>query len=115
MIDESQVERLEEIGGAALVVSLIDIVLQELPARIAGVRAALLGQDRERLGSAAHSVVSSTGHFGAFGLSDVARETELAAAQSDWPTLAESVGRLEGLAEDFLAYLARERARRCVA
>ena len=63
-IDESQVVRLEEIGGPALVVNLIDIVLQELPGRIAGVHSALARRDHAALGSAAHSVVSGTGHFG---------------------------------------------------
>jgi len=111
-IDETQVVRLEEIGGPTLVVGLIDIVLQELPGRVAGVRAALERQDREALGAAAHSVVSGTGHFGAFGLSDLARETEQASSGGDWPGLAESVTRLEALADTFLAYLARERARR---
>lgn len=111
-IDESQVDRLEEIGGPGLVVSLIDIVLQELPGRIAGVRAALTRRDRETLGAAAHSVVSGTGHFGAFGLSDLARETEQAAPRGDWTALADTVTRMEALADTFLAYLARERARR---
>ncbi len=111
-IDESQVVRLEEIGGPALVVNLIDIVLQELPGRLAGVHSALAGRDHAALGSAAHSVVSGTGHFGAFGLSDLAREIELAAPRGDWPALAESVARLEALTATFLAYLARERARR---
>jgi hypothetical protein len=111
-IDESQVVRLEEIGGPRLVVSLIDIVLQELPARVAGMRAALLVQDRQTLGAAAHSVVSGTGHFGAFGLSDLARETELASAAGDWLLLADAVARIEAHTDDFLAFLARERARR---
>lgn len=111
-IDESAVVRLEQIGGPALVISLIDLVLQELPARIAGVRAALAEQNREALGSAAHRVVSSTGHFGAFELAELAQQTERGSAGSDWPSLAESVARLEQLTEVFLAYLARERARR---
>jgi HPt (histidine-containing phosphotransfer) domain-containing protein len=111
-IDDSAVVRLEEIGGPSLVISLIDLVLQELPPRVAGVRAALEEQDRTALGLAAHNVVSGTGHFGAFELAALAQQTERAAAGSGWPALAELVARLEQLAEEFLAYLARERARR---
>lgn len=111
-LDPSAIARLEEIGGPALVRGLIDLVLQELPSRVARIHEAVGRRDPGELGSAAHSLVSTTGNFGAFELADLARQTERSAPGADWPRLERLAAEIEVLAQEFLAHLAAERARR---
>jgi HPt (histidine-containing phosphotransfer) domain-containing protein len=110
-MDPVAVQRLEEIGGRALVATLVTLVLEELPPRLARVHAAIQAEDRAALGPAAHSLISSTGNFGAFGLADLARRIEIASPDAPWGTLAENAAELDTLAREFLAELEQVRHR----
>lgn len=113
VLDPAAVTRLEAIGGAALVRTLATLVLEEMPARVARVEVAVRTQDASALAPAAHSLISTTGNFGAFELSELARRIELAAPVADWPTLAQDSAQLRTLADTFLQEL--EQVRRSAA
>ena len=105
-MDPAAVQRLEEIGGSALVITLVTLVLEELPPRLARVHAAIQAEDRAALAPAAHSLISSTGNFGAFELAELARRIEVSSAGAPWHTLAGDAAQLDALAQEFLAELA---------
>lgn len=107
IMDPTAVRRLEEIGGSTLVITLVALVLEELPPRLARVHAAIAAEDRAALGPAAHSLISSTGNFGAFELADLARGIEIASADAAWATLAENAARLDDMTQEFLRELGK--------
>jgi HPt (histidine-containing phosphotransfer) domain-containing protein len=105
IMDPAAVERLQEIGGPVLVRTLVRLVLEELPARLARVEAAVAARDAAELAPAAHSLISTTGNFGAFQVSELARRIELAAPAAQWDTLSADAAELVMLCRQFLQEL----------
>ncbi len=66
-------------GGAAMVNELIDAFLTGVEARIAAIRSAIEHGDHRALVSEAHSLIGSSGSYGASQLSAVARQLEMIA------------------------------------
>jgi len=105
IMDPAAVTRLQEIGGPALVRTLVRLVLEELPSRLARVEAAVVARDAAELAPAAHSLISTTGNFGAFQVSELARRIELAAPAGDWEALGADAANLMTLTRQFLQEL----------
>jgi HPt (histidine-containing phosphotransfer) domain-containing protein len=105
IMDPAAVARLQEMGGPALVRTLVRLVLEELPARLDRVEAAVATRDAAELAPAAHSLISTTGNFGAFQVSELARRIELAAPAGDWDTLRADAAELVALSRQFLQEL----------
>lgn len=105
IMDPAAVTRLQEIGGPALVGTLVRLVLEELPSRLARVEAAVVARDAAELAPAAHSLISTTGNFGAFQVSELARRIELAAPAGDWEALGADAANLMTLTRQFLQEL----------
>jgi PAS domain S-box-containing protein len=70
-------------GGLGGVVGLIDIFLQDTPARIEVLRDAIARGDRDGLRREAHTLKGSAANIGAEGLAALSREMETAAAGAD--------------------------------
>lgn len=102
IMDPAAVTRLQEIGGPALVRTLVRLVLEELPSRLARIEAAVAARDAAELAPAAHSLISTTGNFGAFQVSELARRIELTAPAAHWDTLRADAAELVSLARQFL-------------
>ncbi len=111
IMDPDAIARLEAIGGHGLVRSLVVLVLDELPGRLARLEAAAAARDAEALAPAAHSLISTTGNFGAFEVSELARRIELAAPVQAWDQLSADVARLADLSHQFLTELEGVRMR----
>jgi HPt (histidine-containing phosphotransfer) domain-containing protein len=109
VMDPAAVRRLHAIGGATLIHTLATLVLEEMPARVARLEAAIRATDPAALAAAAHSLISTTGNFGAFELFELARRVELAAPAADWPALGHDAARLRELADAFLQELEQVR------
>jgi HPt (histidine-containing phosphotransfer) domain-containing protein len=105
IMDPAAVTRLQEMGGPALVRTLVRLVLEELPSRLARVEAAVKAHDPAELAPAAHSLISTTGNFGAFQVSELARRIELAAPAGDWRALGADAAELVTLTRQFLQEL----------
>jgi HPt (histidine-containing phosphotransfer) domain-containing protein len=105
IMDPAAIARLEEIGGRPLVRTLVALVLEELPSRLERVRAAVASRDAGALGPAAHSLISTTGNFGAFDVSELARQIEIASPSADWDVLVRDAARLALLTQEFLTEL----------
>ncbi len=105
IMDPAAVARLQEIGGPALVRTLVRLVLEELPGRLARVEAAVAARDAAALAPAAHSLISTTGNFGAFQVSELARRIELAAPAAEWDALRNDTAELVALTRQFLQEL----------
>lgn len=105
IMDPAAVARLQEIGGPALVRTLVRLVLEELPSRLARIEAAVAARDAAELAPAAHSLISTTGNFGAFQVSELARRIELAAPDGRWDALSAEAAQLVALARQFLQEL----------
>jgi HPt (histidine-containing phosphotransfer) domain-containing protein len=105
IMDPAAITRLEEIGGVQLVRTLATLVLDELPARLARVEAAVASHDAAELAPAAHSLISTTGNFGAFAVSELARRIEIASPAEEWDGLARDAAQLGTLTRAFLTEL----------
>jgi HPt (histidine-containing phosphotransfer) domain-containing protein len=105
IMDPAAIARLEEIGGRPLVRTLVALVLEELPSRLERVQAAVASRDTGALGPAAHSLISTTGNFGAFEVSELARQIEIASPSADWDVLVRDAARLALLTQEFLTEL----------
>lgn len=105
IMDPSAMERIESIGGKSLLRTLVVLVLEELPGRLTRLEAAVAARDASALGPAAHSLISTTGNFGAFALSELARQIEVASATPDWDAISRDATRLAGLARAFTSEL----------
>jgi len=77
-IDVPTFRTLEEAAGAEFVGELVDTFLEEAPAMIGGLQAAMAGGDAEAFRRIAHSLKSNANTFGAQALGLLARELELA-------------------------------------
>lgn len=105
IMDPSAIGRIEKIGGKPLLRTLVTLVLEELPGRLRRLEAAVVARDASALGPAAHSLISSTGNFGAFELSELARQIEIASGAPDWEAISRDAIRLAGLASEFISEL----------
>lgn len=79
ILDPGALEGLREMSagdGGAFFRELVEIFLQDTPARIAEIEAGLATGDSKALARAAHSIKGSSGNFGAARLSDAARQIE---------------------------------------
>jgi histidine phosphotransfer protein HptB len=97
-IDRATFEALKETTGAEFALELVDTFLEEAPAMLEDLRAALAAQDADRFRRAAHSLKSNSNTFGALTLGAMARELELTG-------LSKAVGNggkpLDALAEEY--------------
>lgn len=76
-IDVATFAELKETAGADFVRELVDTFLEEAPAMLGELRAALGAGDAELFRRTAHSLKSNANTFGAVTLSGLARELEL--------------------------------------
>jgi len=76
-IDPATFRALQDAAGADFVVELVHTFLEEAPAMMADLRAALAAGEAERFRRAAHSLKSNSNTFGAFALGEIARDLEL--------------------------------------
>jgi HPt (histidine-containing phosphotransfer) domain-containing protein len=90
-LDEVQLAFLRRIGGDKLIHKLIDLVLENVPKRLAAARSALACGDAKKIGRAAHTLVSSAGNVGAVAMHEAAYNLETAAYEpnSDLTSLLE--------------------------
>ena len=97
---ESRDKAKEWVGeyGADFLVELIDVYLEDTPYRLAQLRLALNGGDRETLIRQAHTLKSSSANVGAMSFSAFAKEIETAARGGKVDEVREKVRRME---EDF--------------
>ena len=78
-VDAEVFQALQDSTGAEFVRELVATFLEELPAMVAQLAAALRGGDVETFRRTAHSLKSNSLTFGASALAAMARELELAA------------------------------------
>lgn len=86
VIDLSVIEALRELGGEddpGLVVELIDLYLLDAPERIREIQTALASADFDLLERAAHTLKSASANIGALTLSDLCKDLEKMARESD--------------------------------
>jgi HPt (histidine-containing phosphotransfer) domain-containing protein len=76
-IDIATFRGLQEAAGADFVKELVDAFLEEAPAMLADLRAALAAGEADRFRRAAHSLKSNSNTFGALGLGELAKGLEL--------------------------------------
>ena len=92
------VERLRRMGGPEFVHRMIDVYLEDAPARVAAAIDARERRDLEALVQAAHALVASSGRLGGEELADVARRIEEAGRRQED---AEAFGLVEQLSVEF--------------
>lgn len=90
IVDQNQIERLSEWGGAALQRKMIELFLSGARERVDQLREGLAAGNRETAERAAHTLKSSAGNVGAQRLQMLAQEAENLAG-------AEKMGDLETL------------------
>jgi len=83
--------------GEEFLVELIDVYLDDTPARLQQLRQALDGGDTETLTREAHTLKSSSANVGAMTLSTLARQVELAGRNGLTETLADDVVNLTAM------------------
>ena len=105
-IDAQTFKALQDAAGADFVVDLVETFIEEAPAMMADLEAALGARDTERFRRAAHSLKSNSNTFGAVALGLLARELELAAKER---VAAGDPAPLEALAQEFTRSAARLR------
>jgi HPt (histidine-containing phosphotransfer) domain-containing protein len=82
LLDRQRLELLvEEIGDSDLVRQAVQAFLDEVPSRLATIRAALVGTDADELTSAAHALGSPAAMLGAVGVAAQARAVQTAATE----------------------------------
>ncbi len=100
LVQPSRLARLaEELGDGAIVVTLVDTYLTELPARLNELIAAVGAADLEVVGRAAHTLKSTSSMLGASPLAQLAAELELAStrvAPDELVRLVQSLAELAG-------------------
>ncbi len=93
IIDPAALARLEKWGGARLSNEIIQLFLENGPARVEQISGAMDGEDLTLPERGAHSLKSSAANVGARHLQSVASELELAASDGD-------LGRVRDLVPD---------------
>jgi HPt (histidine-containing phosphotransfer) domain-containing protein len=94
VLDRSALERLQRIGGSALVRQMLGLFREGAVQRLAAARAAVESGDRPALARAAHALVGSAGNVGAVELMARARSLE-EEALADGPDLSGLLAQLE--------------------
>ena len=105
-IDAHTFKALQDAAGADFVVDLVGTFIEEAPAMMAELEAALADRDAERFRRAAHSLKSNSNTFGAVALGTLARELELSAKER---VAAGDPAPLQALALEFARSAARLR------
>jgi len=86
-LDRQRLETLiDEIGDRDLVRQAVQAFVDEAPDRLAAIRVALAGDDRDELRSAAHSLGSPASMLGAVEVTRLARTLQDAAVENDAAT-----------------------------
>ena len=104
-LDLSRLAKLQKLGGAPLVTSLIDSFLAEGGAR----RAALAGEDPDAVAQVAHTLVASAGQLGAVPLAAEAQALDEAHRWHDNEGARQIAARMLTTYDDALAALRRYR------
>jgi HPt (histidine-containing phosphotransfer) domain-containing protein len=82
-LDQMQLADLFEVAGAAAITDLIETFLTSTQARLDSIHSAIAQRDRAALISATHSLIGSSGSYGASQLSALARQLESRARRDD--------------------------------
>lgn len=95
-IDRQVVENLRELNpdDPNFLRELIDLFLEDFPARVAEIEQALAAKDAVLLTRAAHTIKGSSGNFGAARLARVAREMEMQGKSAAFNEAAATLGSL---------------------
>jgi CheY-like chemotaxis protein/HPt (histidine-containing phosphotransfer) domain-containing protein len=87
VIDEKQLAKLAHLkapGGEPLTAHLFELLLKEVPGRIAAMQTALAAQEQESLMRAAHTLAGSCANLGAAALGAASRDLEETVRRQDW-------------------------------
>ena len=95
IIDPAALERLEKWGGPSLSNEIVQLFLENGPARMDQIRVAIDGEDLDAPERGAHSLKSSAANVGAQHVQRFASEVELAASGGDLQTVRELIPNLE--------------------
>jgi HPt (histidine-containing phosphotransfer) domain-containing protein len=87
---------------------LIGMFLQDLPSRVAAIRAAFKAADQEALKAAAHTLKGSAGNLGGLRLASLSAEVEKLARTNDWDAIRPRVAEIEAEAVKLQAALTEE-------
>jgi len=112
ILDPSRLDRLERLGGRALVTEMIDTFVAAATARRAALQQALATGDLVELANGAHTIVAGAGQLGATTLSTEARAVEEAARLGDTATALGGTPALLASYDAALAALAQAREAR---
>ena len=86
-LDPNAIERLRDLGGAALVSKVLRTFVVETPQRHEAAHAALGARDAAGLAAAMHGHASAAGWLGAEQMLGLVRQGERLAREQDWGTL----------------------------
>ena len=95
IIDPAALERLEKWGGPSLSNEIVQLFLENGPARMDQIRVAIDGEDLDAPERGAHSLKSSAANVGAQHVQRFASEVELAASGGDLQTVRDLIPNLE--------------------
>ena len=79
IIQQSALQRLEQLGGAPFVCEMIDLFLKHVPRRMEEAQAGWNARDLDAVMRATHSIKSSAGNLGAEWLRGICSQLELLA------------------------------------
>ncbi len=96
LIDIPTFRGLQETTGAEFVGELVATFLEEAPAMLEELRAAIAARDAERFKRAAHSLKSNANTFGALAFGSMARDLELSGLARVLESRDDPVGTLAG-------------------
>ena len=95
-LDESALADLYNMGGAPLVVKVLDLFLESAPKKLASAEAAFAAGDLTGVVPGVHSLISSGGNLGALRVRDLAHEVEAAARSGKKARAGELLAELSG-------------------
>ena len=95
IIDPAALERLVKWGGPSLSNEIVQLFLENGPARMDQIRVAIDGEDLDAPERGAHSLKSSAANVGAHHIQRFASEVELAASGGDLQTVRDLIPNLE--------------------
>ena len=111
LLDPEALARLNAVGGATLVGTVLDTFLRETPERLALLREALRSTDRWALARIAHTMIPGLSYVGAEPAARVARRLEQVASDGkDLETIGKSVERLDQLVSAAISHLREARS-----
>ncbi|WKZ41568.1 MAG: Hpt domain-containing protein [Anaerolineales bacterium] len=86
VIDLNTFNTLRESTGGDFIMELIDTLIEDLPSQVAQLKDALAAQDADSFRRAAHTLKSNAATFGAYRLTDLARELETMGRENNLDT-----------------------------